>query len=193
MFSVPFVCLQGIDILVTFATNCKRWRKKPVKPKRLEKQTGEFEPAEFELENFLPYRLSLLTNTVSQGIAASYRDEHDISVTEWRILAVLGRFPGLTAKEVTERTAMDKVAISRAVKNLMARKLLRRKTDHEDRRRRQLFISAGRGEEVLRKVIPKARQYEQFLLDALTPSEASALDNALSKLQNHVGAGHARE
>ena len=31
------------------------------------------DPAGFELENFLPYRLSLLTNTVSQGIAHSYR------------------------------------------------------------------------------------------------------------------------
>jgi DNA-binding MarR family transcriptional regulator len=164
-----------------------------LKSKRSEKQIREFEPSEFELEYFLPYRLSLLTNTVSQGIAASYRDEYDITVTEWRILAVLGRFPGLTAKEVTERTAMDKVAISRAVKSLMAKKLLRRRTDNGDRRRRQLFISSGQGEQVLQKVIPKAREYEQFLLDALTPTEATALNNALTKLQNHVGAGHARE
>ena len=72
----------------------------------------------FELEHFLPYRLSLLANTVSQGIAAGYRDAHGISVTEWRILAVLGRYPGLAAFELAERTAMDKVAIHRAVKSL---------------------------------------------------------------------------
>ena len=52
---------------------------------------------QFDLQNFLPYRLSLLTNTVSQGIAAAYRDRFGISVTEWRILDVLGRFPGQTA------------------------------------------------------------------------------------------------
>ena len=33
-------------------------------------------------------------------------------------MAVLGRFPGLTAAEVTERTAMDKVQVSRAVARL---------------------------------------------------------------------------
>ena len=88
----------------------------------------------FELEHFVPYRLSVLTNTVSEGIAQSYRDTYDISVTEWRILAVLGRYPGLTASEIVERTAMDKVAISRAVKNLVERKLLRRATDSNDRR-----------------------------------------------------------
>jgi len=44
---------------------------------------------QIELEQFLPYRLSVLANTVSQGIARGYRERHDISVTEWRILAVL--------------------------------------------------------------------------------------------------------
>ena len=93
----------------------------------------------FELDEFLPYRLSLLTNTVSAGIARSYRDQHQISVIEWRIMAVLGRYPGLTAKEIGERTAMDKVAISRAVKSLVERRLLERVTDPEDRRRMHLL------------------------------------------------------
>ena len=47
------------------------------------------DPSGFELENFLPYRLSVLTNTVSQGIARSYRDRHDITVTEWRFWGVM--------------------------------------------------------------------------------------------------------
>ena len=78
----------------------------------------------FELNEFLPYRLSLLTNTISAGIARNYRDQHEINVIEWRVLAVLGRYPGLTAKEIGERTAMDKVAISRAVNSLVERELL---------------------------------------------------------------------
>ena len=83
----------------------------------------------FELENFLPYRLSVLTNTISQGIAAAYRDRYGISVTEWRILAVLGRFPGLTASEVVEKTAMDKVT--------------RRIMEHADRLKIIAIRSAG--------------------------------------------------
>ena len=71
-------------------------------------------PTDFRLEEYLPYRLSLLSNTVSQGIADRYQRDHDISVTEWRVIAVLGRFPGQTASEVVKRTAMDKVTVSRA-------------------------------------------------------------------------------
>jgi DNA-binding MarR family transcriptional regulator len=137
----------------------------------------------FELEHFLPYRLSLLTNTVSQGIAHSYRQKYDISITEWRILAVLGRFPGLAAQEVAERTAMDKVAVSRAVKTLVEKSLLQRITDPADRRRMTLHITPGKGRHVLQKVIPLAQEYEKQLLGTLTPGEQSALFSAIKKLQ----------
>lgn len=137
----------------------------------------------FELDEFLPYRLSLLTNTVSAGIARSYRDQHQISVIEWRIMAVLGRYPGLTAKEIGERTAMDKVAISRAVKNLVERGLLERVTDPEDRRRMHLQLSPGPGQNLLKEVIPLAQAYEEKLLAALTPKEQDSLSRLLLKLQ----------
>lgn len=151
----------------------------------MQTKTPDTSPNEnFELERFLPYRLSLLTNTISQGIAASYRDEHDISITEWRILAVLGRFPGLTASEVTERTAMDKVAIHRAVKTLMQKDLLERKPDQSDRRRQQLFITPSKGKAVLNTVIPKAKQFENQLLETLSPTETRSLNSILNKLQN---------
>ena len=121
--------------------------------------------------------------TVSGGIARSYRDRHDISVTEWRILAVLGRYPGLTASEVVERTAMDKVAIHRAVKTLMQKGLLQRKVDKDDRRRRRLSLAPGRGQAMLQEIIPQAREYERQLVDALAPKELDTLTSLLAKLQ----------
>lgn len=141
---------------------------------------------QFELQNFLPYRLSLLTNTVSQGIAAAYRDRYGISVTEWRILAVLGQFPGLTASEVMERTAMDKVSVSRAVKAMMEKGLLTRTTDIEDRRRRQLTLTEGKGQNVLEEIIPKARVFEKRLVEALDLSEIEFLNAIIEKLQNQA-------
>jgi DNA-binding MarR family transcriptional regulator len=147
---------------------------------------GTTGPSGFQLEHFLPYRLSLLTNTVSQGMARRYRDKHDISVTEWRILAVLGRFQGLTASEIVDRTAMDKVAISRAVKSLVGKQLLKRETDETDRRRMRLFITPVHGEKVLREVVPLALLYEKRLLEALTGEETSAFSRTLKKLHQRA-------
>lgn len=141
---------------------------------------------QIELEQFLPYRLSVLANTVSQGIARGYRQRHDISVTEWRILAVLGRFPGLTASEVAERTAMDKVAISRGVKSLAEKGLLERRTDPGDRRRQRLFITPGKGRRVLDEVIPMARDYERQLLQPLSAAERATLSDLLARLQSRA-------
>jgi DNA-binding MarR family transcriptional regulator len=138
---------------------------------------------QFELQNFLPYRLSLLTNTVSQGIASAYRDRFGISITEWRILAVLGRYPELTASEVAERTAMDKVSISRAVKTLKEKGLLERTTDSGDRRRRRLRLTRDKGMPVLEKIIPQAADFEDHLLQALDQQEIEAFLRTLDKLQ----------
>src|SRR3546814_1367690 len=74
-----------------------------------------------ELERFLPYRLSVLSNRVSQKIADTYAERFGLAVTEWRVIAVLGRYPDLSAGAVAERTAMDKVAVSRAVARLLER------------------------------------------------------------------------
>jgi DNA-binding MarR family transcriptional regulator len=151
------------------------------------KPTGYDSPAgagttDFDLEHFLPYRLSVLTNTISEGLARRYRDLQPLSVTEWRILAVLGRFPGLVASDVCERTAMDKVAISRAVRSLMEKGMLDRQQDRGDRRKRRLFVSPGRGQRVLKQVVPVALQYERRLVESLDAGEVEVLSRIMQTL-----------
>ena len=55
------------------------------------------------LENFLPYRLSVLSNTVSGAIAAAYFAHFGLTIPEWRVMAVLAATPGLSAAEVAAR------------------------------------------------------------------------------------------
>ena len=57
------------------------------------------------LEGFLPYRLSVLSNTVSSAIAAAYFANFGLTIPEWRVMAVLAANPGLSAAEVTAREA----------------------------------------------------------------------------------------
>ena len=75
--------------------------------------------ARLDLDRFLPYRLSVLSNRVSSAIARQYSDRFGLSIPEWRVMAVLGGSPGLSARDVAERTAMDKVQVSRALESLV--------------------------------------------------------------------------
>ena len=130
------------------------------------------------LENFLPYRLSVLTNLVSSAIAGAYRERFGLSIPEWRVLAVLAGSPDLAAAEVVQRTAMDKVAVSRAVGSLLKARRLERRVAQADRRRSVLHLTAA-GRHVHAEVAPFALAYERSLLQPLSRVQRTALDQAL--------------
>jgi DNA-binding MarR family transcriptional regulator len=134
-----------------------------------------------ELDQFLPYRLSLLSNQVSRGIAETYADRYGLSVTAWRVLAVIGRYDGLTATEVAERTAMDKVAVSRAIKTLSDKRYVRRRQARHDGRAQALSLSQ-RGQTVYNAVVPAALAYERQLLDHLSAAERKQLNTLIDRL-----------
>jgi len=142
-------------------------------------------PRYLNLDYFLPYRLSVLTNRISQGLAELYATRFGISITQWRVIAVLGRESALSANEVAERTAMDKVAVSRAVARLLERGLLQRQMHTDDRRRSVLQLSTE-GERIYAEIVPLALDYERQLLDALDADEKALLERALHKLGQHV-------
>nr|WP_240734058.1 MarR family transcriptional regulator [Dyella soli] len=138
--------------------------------------------APLELEHFLPYRLSILSNTVSQAIADDYQRRFDLSMTEWRVMAVLARFDGLSAREVAERTAMDKVAVSRALARLVESGRVSRSTHDGDKRRSVLGLSEA-GWAIHDEVAPMARAHERELLAKLDEDERAWLMRILDKLQ----------
>ena len=139
------------------------------------------------LENFLPYRLSVLAQIVSESLHDLYAGPVGLAVTEWRVMAALGRFAPLTATEVGTRIVMDKVAVSRAVARLLKRGLVERATDRTDRRRATLRLSA-RGRAVHARIVPLALDYEARLYAALNGEERRQFDALAGRLFIHAQA-----
>jgi len=139
------------------------------------------DPDVIDLPNFLPYRLAVATDAVSGRLARRYREEFDLSIPEWRVMAVLGRYPDIAANEVAARSAMDKVQVSRAVAQLIRSGHLDRRADDTDRRRTVLSLSDS-GREIYGRIVPMARAYEQDLFARLSPAEADLLMQALTRL-----------
>lgn len=134
-----------------------------------------------DLEQFLPYRLSVLSNRVSERIARLYALRFGLGVTEWRVVAVLGLSPGLSAGDVAQRTAMDKVAVSRAIASLIAAGRVKREVDAQDRRRAMLHLTAA-GQEIYADVVPLALAHERELLAPLDDDERAQLDALLRRI-----------
>lgn len=134
-----------------------------------------------DLNAFLPYRLSILSNTVSEAIARLYAERFGLTVPGWRVMAILAQYPGISAAEVAVRTAMDKVAVSRAVALLLAADYLQRQLADEDRRRSVLSLSAN-GWRVYDQVVPLARRIEAELAESLTADDRADFDRLLALL-----------
>jgi len=134
------------------------------------------------LESFLPYRLSLLSNTVSSNIATTYQDKFGISMAQWRIMAVLAEYPDTSADEVCQRTHIEKSVVSRALARLLDRHLLIREFDKDDKRRSILRLSET-GLSVYDEVMPMSEAFEKKLLAALSKTEKESLSVLLDKLQ----------
>ena len=135
-----------------------------------------------ELGEFIPYQLSILANTISRAFASHYTAEFDLTIAQWRVMAVLGRESGLSASEVGRRTAMDKVSVSRAVSGMVRDARISRVDDPADGRRRRLRLT-GAGRAVYRRIVPRALAFEQELVGALGVRDRERLAGLLPGLQ----------
>lgn len=139
----------------------------------------------FALERFVPYRLSVLTNILSRAIGRIYGQRFGLTIPEWRVMAVLGRFAPLSANEVCERTQMDKVRVSRAVARLRNAKLVEHAVDGADRRRSALRLSAA-GRKIHAAIVPLAKAKEAEFLAGLPEADRQALDRLITRLTDRA-------
>ena len=141
----------------------------------------------FNLSAFLPYRLSILSNRISNAISRTYKARFGLTVPEWRILAVLGDIHAMTARDIAAATEMDKVTVSRATAKLVERELIQSEVSPEDGRSRLLRLSET-GQSIFDEVTPLATTYEANLMEGLTVEERETLTRLIDKLYDRMDA-----
>jgi DNA-binding MarR family transcriptional regulator len=146
----------------------------------------------FELDHFLPFRLSVIGNRVTRAVARVYARRFQLSAPEWRTMAVLGRHGAMPAHGVIEHTAMDKVRVSRAVARLLASGRITRRADTSDRRRAILDLTPA-GRAIYSQIVPLALAVESELITDLTPEEREVLEGVLRKLEARTAGDFAEE
>lgn len=135
-----------------------------------------------KLEAFVPYRLSVASNMVSDVIATAYRALFGLNVPEWRLVAVLAEKGSSTQFELGAMTRMDKVTVSRAAIALVERGLAQRAPNPGDRRSHLLSLTVeGRG--LYAQAAPKALALEEAMLADFTREEVAALTSMLLRLE----------
>ena len=135
----------------------------------------------FEIKDFLPYLLNMAAERTSVGFGEIYKGLYDMKRTEWRVLFHLGRYGPMTAQEIGARARVHKTKISRAVRDLEAKRFLTR-SEHAEDRRSEILSLLKAGESAYGFLVERASAYEDELQTRLTRREAEALKSALRKL-----------
>lgn len=125
------------------------------------------------LDAFLPYRLNILAEIVSQGLARLYSQRFGISVAEWRVIATLADGCQMTARDIGLRTHMHKTKVSRAVSDLLMRGLIDRHENEADRREAFVRLSA-QGRDVYEVIAPLGLAYQRRLVEGISEADMAA-------------------
>ncbi|MDM0017439.1 MarR family winged helix-turn-helix transcriptional regulator [Variovorax saccharolyticus] len=133
------------------------------------------------VEDTVFLKLVRVVNLTARPFQQRVGREHQLTLNEWRTMALLGSRPGLTATQLADLTGLDKMAVSRALAGLQRAKRLHRHEDPTDQRRSRLYLSSA-GKAVHAQVVVQARQREAELFAGVAADELQQLDATLDKL-----------
>lgn len=134
-----------------------------------------------KLDDFIPFKLAVVANRVSQSIGHLFETQFNIQIPEWRILMALYAYGSLPFHEVVDRTSMDKARVSRAQRRLVDLGLVQA-ADHPSDGRKLILSITKAGAKVCVEILPEAAAREAWYLAALNADEQRQLDVILDKL-----------
>ncbi|MFM9852730.1 MAG: MarR family winged helix-turn-helix transcriptional regulator [Sphingomonadaceae bacterium] len=135
-----------------------------------------------QLDQFIPYRLSVASNAVSTRIAQSYRKRFGLKIAEWRLIAILAEASTLTPLALGEATRMDKIAVSRAAAALIDRGLIDASDNPDDGRSHKLSLTDD-GRSLYAEIAPMALAMEAELLAGFTSQDRQSLSSLLRRIE----------
>jgi DNA-binding MarR family transcriptional regulator len=119
-------------------------------------------------------RLMVLANLLKRGAILRYKRLAGLSSVEFGLVASLGRRPPMSVIRLAEAVGMDKGQISRALAELVSRKLVARAVNPRDNR--EVLVSLTRtGLAAHDAIVAGAQERNQRLLEQLDADEVSML------------------
>jgi DNA-binding MarR family transcriptional regulator len=141
------------------------------------------EHVDFDVERSPRYRLALLSRLWTQSTERIYIDQFGISLSEWRILAIIGSEGRIYANAIAERGLLEKSRISRLVSRLVRTGLVETSSDAADSRRQWLSLT-DKGRTLYAEVADLSLKRDELFLRGLNTREREELARLTRKLLN---------
>ncbi|WP_321806966.1 MarR family transcriptional regulator [Burkholderia sp. BCC1993] len=140
-----------------------------------------------DLRDLVSFQLRQLTNIYTKGSSSAYERSFNLTMNEWRCIALLHGKRGMSMNRLAEHAQFDRGLASRTVRGLEERGLLAREADATDGRGVIITLTA-KGKELVLQVFPVAEERNTRLLSCLTRAERELLPGILEKLTHQARA-----
>lgn len=134
------------------------------------------------LHRFLTFRLSRVQAKLNAQATRVLREASGITLTQWRIIALIGALGQSRLSELARDAALDKGLLSRNLKTLIEGGIVEAEQDEADHRVQNLRLSA-KGNRIFEHTLPVTRARQQMLREDLSDHELEVFHRVLDKLE----------
>lgn len=134
----------------------------------------------------LAYRINYVANFYVGPLVAQMEKRFKLTRPEWIVLFCLTRQPRLNAQLISIVSGRPKTSIASAVKQLQRKKLITRKTDIADSRRRVLYLTEA-GRSLYKAIVDGFVAREAAMLESLDAGERRVLLRLFDKMIKNAG------
>lgn len=150
---------------------------KAASPSKAPERDGELAP----ITAMMSSRLMVLANLLKRGALLRYKRLAGLSSVEYGLVANLGRHPPMSVVRLADAVGLDKGQISRALAELVSRRLVAKAVNPLDNR--EVLVSLTRaGLAAHDAIVAGARERNQRLLEQLSEADVALLLGHIARL-----------
>lgn len=148
------------------------------------RERGKKHPPARSIEDIVIFRMARFFAINERSGHRWTQNEFGLSIGEWRLLGLIYAYAPVRASDLAGVLFMDKSQLSRLIKALQARDLIRSETDRDDARATALSLTE-QGEALHDQMFTHALLRNERVLEPLTHEEVRIFDRLLGKLTDH--------
>ncbi|MFW2588754.1 MarR family winged helix-turn-helix transcriptional regulator [Sagittula sp. SSi028] len=135
-----------------------------------------------QLRQFVTFRLARVQAKLNAQSSRILKDHSGITLTQWRLLSLIGAAGSTTAAHLSREVAMDKGLISRNIKTMVADGYVRVSVDPDDSRAQNLELTES-GLDMLNNTAPRMHARQDAIHALMDPEEEAVMNRVLDRLE----------
>ena len=142
-------------------------------------------PSKLDLGDYLPYLVNRVGTIIAEQFGAEALVRHGLSIAEWRVLAVLASNGGQRQIDLADLTSTEASTLSRLVTRLVRTGLATRTRSANSNREVVVKLST-KGQTLVARLIPIARDFEAAAIAGMTAQELAVLKRCLRRAYDNM-------